>query len=89
MSNLWNMSGEDAGEPTPYNGKYKAAVIAAIDEHWKLHKCPPTLRDIASAAGVPSTSQVTHIIDRLEGITVINGRATPNWVIRAINKESP
>ena len=86
MSNIWNIDGGDAGDPTPYNGKHRAAVLAAIDEHWKRYKCPPTLRDIVSAAGVPSTSQVTYIIERLDGVTVINGRATPHWVVRAIEE---
>ncbi len=40
-------------------------VYEAICKHWKDHSFPPTIRDVANATGIPSTSNIAYYYQKL------------------------
>lgn len=73
-------------------GRYDTAVSAFIDRYWREHCCSPTVREIANAVGISSTSVVRNTLTRVttaRGDRWIAGAARgiiPRWVQRAIRK---
>jgi SOS-response transcriptional repressor LexA len=71
-------------------GKHDRKVVAFINAFWKTQYRPPSVREIATACGVTSTSVVFHTLRRLAktgNYTLIDGDArsiVPTWVKMAI-----
>lgn len=74
--------------------KYESGIIEGIDRHWREHHCPPTVRKIMEAAGVPSSSVVVRVLESLcanNGYKYTKGNhasVVPPWVQRAIDEAS-
>lgn len=61
--------------------KYSAQTKFAIDKFWRENKFPPTIADIMSMVGIPSSSHCRYILKNLEGVRLArNGRVIPLWV---------
>lgn len=72
-------------------GKHDRKVIAFVNAHWASKLGPPTIREISTACGIPSTSVTLHTLHRLakDGI-VVNARGfAPTWVKLAIERHNP
>ena len=44
----------------------RAAILHAIEEYWREHGRPPTIREIGSAVGITSSGHVAHHVAMLE-----------------------
>ncbi len=75
-------------------GKHDRKVTAFVDAYWKTKYRPPTIREIATACGIPSTSVVLNVLHRLarsDGYTLqsdISRGVVPAWVKVAIESHS-
>jgi SOS-response transcriptional repressor LexA len=69
------------------SGKYDNRVIAFIDAYWKTQYHAPTVREVAAACGISSTSVTAYTLRRLEqtGKYVLRrGKVIPVWIVEAI-----
>jgi repressor LexA len=55
------------GAPRRPDGEgMRARIVRAIEEYWREHGCPPTIREIAQAVDTESTGQVAYHIGVLK-----------------------
>jgi repressor LexA len=60
--------GSRAGKPRQHAGDdLRARILHSIEEYWRAHGRPPTIREICVAVGIKATSHVTHHVDMLVG----------------------
>lgn len=78
-----------------FDHKFDEIVAEYIDMYWIRNACPPTLREIAEACGVSSSSATLYIVRRIAPGRLILARdgtarqIIPLWVRDAIRKQRP
>lgn len=46
--------------------RLRTQILGAIEEYWREHRCPPTIREICSAVQIESTGHVAYHVGILE-----------------------
>lgn len=73
-------------------GPFDYAILKALDDFWREHCYPPTIRDIMRMSKTSSTSLVFRVLQRLAEwgcIAIHDARPIPLWVIAVIGEVTP